>query len=348
MPKISESSSEIKSVLIYVGLDLLGDGLMKLPFVRALRSAFPEARIVWLAGKGKSVYGGLLSPLVNGLIDEVVDEAGVGLRWSELFREPLAGTPLEGQTFDLVIDTQRRLRPTLILRRIPHKLFLSGTLGQVFSDRRAGRGRAKPLALAAQLLQLVELASRRPSDTHYPLTLDPELTACADALLPSGPVTIGLAPGAGLRHKCWPLERFVALARAEREKGRRVVLLLGPGEAEWYEDLTAQLPDALFPLQDPRAAPHGEPALLAIALGQRLSAAVANDAGFGHVLAAANCPLVSLFGPTSPDKFAPRVEPLRIVKAQSFGNGPEMSNIPVEAVGRSIDELLSPALDQNS
>ncbi|WP_232302628.1 hypothetical protein [Elstera litoralis] len=29
-------------VLVYVGLDLMGDGLMKLPFVRALRAAFPE------------------------------------------------------------------------------------------------------------------------------------------------------------------------------------------------------------------------------------------------------------------------------------------------------------------
>ena len=45
-----------ETILVYVGLDLMGDGLMKLPFVRALRNAFPDARITWLAGKGRTVY----------------------------------------------------------------------------------------------------------------------------------------------------------------------------------------------------------------------------------------------------------------------------------------------------
>src|SRR4029077_14023984 len=40
-------------ILVYSGLELLGDGVMKLPFVRALRRCFPTARITWLAGKGK-------------------------------------------------------------------------------------------------------------------------------------------------------------------------------------------------------------------------------------------------------------------------------------------------------
>ena len=42
-----------KSILVYVGLDRFGDGLMKLPFVRALRSTWPEAHVTWLAGKGE-------------------------------------------------------------------------------------------------------------------------------------------------------------------------------------------------------------------------------------------------------------------------------------------------------
>jgi len=40
------------SILVYVGLDLMGDALMKMPFVRALRETYPKARITWLAGKG--------------------------------------------------------------------------------------------------------------------------------------------------------------------------------------------------------------------------------------------------------------------------------------------------------
>src|SRR3546814_13668510 len=98
---------------------------MKLPFVRALRQAFPEARIVWLAGKGRSVYGGVLRPLVAGLIDEVIEEAGVGLDWREILRPPLAGTPLQGRRFDLVIDTQRRVKSTPLLPTTPPPGFVS-------------------------------------------------------------------------------------------------------------------------------------------------------------------------------------------------------------------------------
>ena len=51
-----------ESVLVHVGLDRVGDGLLKLPFVRGLRRAFPSARITWLAGKETSVYANVLAP----------------------------------------------------------------------------------------------------------------------------------------------------------------------------------------------------------------------------------------------------------------------------------------------
>ena len=45
----------VTTVLVYVGLDLIGDGLIKLPFVRALRRAYPDAHLTWLAGKRRTV-----------------------------------------------------------------------------------------------------------------------------------------------------------------------------------------------------------------------------------------------------------------------------------------------------
>ena len=57
------------TVLVYVGLDFIGDALMKMPFVIALRQAFPGARITWLAGKGRTVFKRELAPLVEGRID---------------------------------------------------------------------------------------------------------------------------------------------------------------------------------------------------------------------------------------------------------------------------------------
>ena len=117
------ASAPPRTILAYVGLDLMGDALMKMPFVRALRETYPQARITWLAGKGKTVFSGPLAPLVKGLIDEVIEDAGIGSDWTELFRRPLPG-----RHFDLVIDTQRRVLTTLILRRLDCDRFISGAM----------------------------------------------------------------------------------------------------------------------------------------------------------------------------------------------------------------------------
>ena len=60
----------------------------------------------------------------------------------------------------------------------------------------------------------------------------------------------------------------------------------------------------------------------------------------GHLIAAGDCPLVSLFGPTPAAKFAPFAERLTLIEAQSFGSD-EMTAIPVGAVADSIDRHLA-------
>ena len=91
--------TETKSVLVYVGLARLGDSLLKLPFVRSLREAYPGAHITWIAGKDTSVYAGIMSPFVQGLLDEVIENAGIGLSPQELLRRPLSG-----RYFDIIFD----------------------------------------------------------------------------------------------------------------------------------------------------------------------------------------------------------------------------------------------------
>ena len=66
------------SIGVYVGLDFVGDGLIKLPFIRSLRQVFPKAKITWIAGTHKSEFKRTLAPLVKGLLDEVIEEANIG------------------------------------------------------------------------------------------------------------------------------------------------------------------------------------------------------------------------------------------------------------------------------
>jgi ADP-heptose:LPS heptosyltransferase len=322
-------------ILVYSGQELLGDGMMKMPFLRALRHAWPEARITWLAGKGPTVYSTVLAPLVAGCIDEIIENAGIGSRTSELWRR----RPLPGRRFDLVIDTQRRVLTSLILRRVRTRCFISGAADFLLSSRRPPRPITKPESMVGQLMALLELASGTPALPVFDIALPQKRIADAATLLPEGPVYVGIAPGASVAAKLWPLGRFIALARLQLERGRVPVFVLGPAETEFLSELRHAVPQARFPLQDAAAA---EPSpLLTMALAQRLAAAVANDSGAGHLLAAAGCAMVSLFGPTRPQKFAPAARRLAIVDARDFGT-PEMASIAVETVAAALERMLAP------
>lgn len=327
------------SVLVYVGLDRVGDSLLKLPFVRGLRQAFPAARLTWVAGKETSVYAGVMAPLVGGLLDEVIENAGIGRRPGEL----IGPKPLGGRGFDLVIDTQRIVWTTLSLKRVPHRVFLSPAAHFLFSSRRPPKGYRFPRSMQRQMLDLLELASGRtfPTPQSLDIPIDPALRATAARLLPDGPAYVGLAPGSGGRPKCWPLENFIALARLQAERGRVPVFVLGPQEIDWRAGLEAAVPTALFPLQaDGAEAGHGFAPPFTIALAQRFAAAVANDSGVGHMFAVGGRPLVSLFGSTVPEKFMPMTANLAIVRATDYG-GKEMRLIPVERVADELEKALA-------
>ncbi|MDP6173322.1 MAG: glycosyltransferase family 9 protein [Rhodospirillales bacterium] len=327
-----------QSVLVYVGLDRIGDGLLKLPFVRGLRQAFPQAKITWLAGKDTSVYGGVMAPLVAGLLDEVIGKAGIGLHPKELLRRPLGG-----RRFDLIIDTQRVALASLVLFRIRHEKFIS-PFGRFFlSSTKPPAGYRFPRPMQRQMLDLLEMASGQefPTPDGLEINLDEELERTAQSLLPPGPVYLGLAPGAGGKPKCWPLENFISLANQQAAAGRIPVFFLGPQEEDWHSELARAVPQALFPLQtDDVGRRHDFAPSLTIALAKYLAVAVSNDSGAGHMLAIGGVPLVSLFGRTVPEKFVPMARRLEIIRAQDHG-GREMHFIPLAPVSEAVEMLLA-------
>lgn len=327
------------SVLVYVGLDRVGDSLLKLPFVRGLREAFPAARIAWVAGKETSVYASVMAPFVRGLLDEVIENAHIGERPGELLRRPLGG-----RGFDLVIDTQRIFWVTLSLWRVPHRMFISPAARFLLSSQKPPRDYRFPSSMQRQLLDLLELASGRTfaSPETLDLPIEPALRADAARLLPEGPAYIGFAPGAGGPPKCWPLPNFIQLAKDEAARGRVPVFLLGPKETGWRGEIAAALPSALFPLQaDGIERAHGYSPAFTIALAGRLKAAVSNDSGAGHMLAVGGAPLVVLYGSTVPEKFMPMTRRLTIVRAGDFG-GKEMRLIPIKPVADALERTLNP------
>jgi ADP-heptose:LPS heptosyltransferase len=322
----------IRSILVYSAGELSGDGLIKMPFIAGLRAAFSDAHITWCAANGNSVYDGWLRPVVFRFIDELI----LGAPALDAFR-PMG--PFGGRKFDLVIDTQTNLRRSLVGRRAGRSV-ISAAAGFALSNRRPAE--VWPDSMVGQLESLLRLAAGPGASLQRPQLAPPEAVEAALMLLPPGEVYVGFAPGAGGLERRWPLDRYLQVATAQQDRGRRPVFLLGPAERDYIDPVRTRAPCALLPLESAAQANLAiQGPLLTIALAGRLSAAVAADAGPGHMLAAGGTPLVSLFCEhRKKRKFLPSGETVRPIVAESFGDK-AIAAIPVAEVDRILEELLS-------
>lgn len=114
---------------------------------------------------------------------------------------------------------------------------------------------------------------------------------------PAGPIV--LHPGSGGHAKCWPRDRFAALAQCLLQHGLAVLPLLGEVELDtwppadldhWTRRLGARFCRDLFELCDVLSA-------------ARLF--IGNDAGPTHLAAQLGLPTLALFGPSDPRLWSP-------------------------------------------
>lgn len=322
----------VQTVLIYSMGEVIGDGLIKLPFIAGLRAAFPEARITWCAAKVETVYAGPLKSVVAGYIDELILDGPNGgqpldmLPWNR---------PFGGRKFDLVIDTQEHIGRSGVARR--------GAAGRFVSAAQQARSKDWPVAVTDRLARLLALATDG-QGAPRPLALNnPDALKAAETLLPPGPTYVGLAPGAGGQDKRWPLENYFELARRIVAHGWTPVFFFGPDEAEDAAIAAREIPQALQPERnrsDGFTVVKGP--LLVIALAGRLVAGVANDAGPGHMLAAGGAPLLSLQQDRRKSvKFRPAAQRLEMLVAEDYGSG--MDALLVDAAWSALQKLVSGA-----
>jgi ADP-heptose:LPS heptosyltransferase len=330
-----QRNPEINTIAVIVGRDLVGDALIKLPFARALREAWPKARIQWVTSQNATAFSTILRDATRHLIDDIHETPA----WLTTTTRQATETP---PTFDLILDTRNRWKEAVLAKRIPHKIFIAMALRHLLSDRHPNILKAKPPHLCDRLLLMVELAAGYLPPSTGALPVPQELIDKARLLLPPGKTYVGLAPGAGNKIKIWPRGKFEQLASAQAAKGRVPVFVLGPQELSWRDVCAAHVPSALFPLQEIET--WGTAQLTidhTLALAKLLDIAVANDSGTGHMFAAVDCPIISLFGPTSATKCAPRSSRVTTLRAQDFDGSDHMYAIPWESVDKTIDSMLT-------
>ncbi|MGE3538423.1 MAG: lipopolysaccharide heptosyltransferase II [Candidatus Tectimicrobiota bacterium] len=276
--------------LLVIRLSSLGDILLTTPVLRLLRTHCPHARLEVLT---RAMYADLLrtNPCVDQLHCFASQESMTGL----LRR-------LRPRRYDLVLDLHRTLRSRLLSYGI------NAAQKLVYSKRTWRRAllvhggwntlRAMtpvPELYAAPLRRLGLTAPLPPPELLVaPESRDAMQAVLARALPGSARRPwLAVAPGARWPTKCWPVERFAAVAQSVAQaRDAAVVILGGRADMPYAQALRQRLS---VPVLDST----GTCTLMeTAALLQQCQLLLANDSGLMHMATALRVPVVAVFGPT--------------------------------------------------
>jgi len=139
-----------------------------------------------------------------------------------------------------------------------------------------------------------------------------------------------IQPGSGGLDKCWHVDNFLAVAEGLRSKGMKVIFLLGPAEAEQFDDATIKNITAVAKCLSGLS--------LAEVLGL-LSCAdgfLGNDSGIAHLAGGLGVRTLAVFGPTNPDVYRP-IGPAVTVLATSDA---DFAKKPSESLQQELLDVL--------
>lgn len=313
-----------RNVLV-IDFGQLGDVVLSLPALRAIRKKFPQARITVAVGKpGAEVIA------LSGFADDalVVDRVALrdGFKPLSILRVFKLVKEVRGRKFDFVIDLHS-LSETNLLG------FLSGASKRLYSRR---PGRSLDCLANFQPRPPVETDHRqrhlidRYLDVLRPLGIEdaerlPALkirsidNATLERILvkakaDSGAPLIGLFPGAGHSSRRWPLEQFASLADfLIRNDNVKVLVFVGPEERDFIKEIRQKFPPSVVIL-DQLTIPQ-----LAAAQA-RLVAFVSNDTGPMHIASAVGTPVVLLLDKRAPESYLPQGDRHRVIYNSVIGD----------------------------
>jgi len=276
--------------ILIIRLAAIGDVVMASSLARRLRDAKPDAHISWLCGQAAA-------PLVECFAD--VDEV-ISIDDQRL---------LTGGTFDRVkevLGVRYQLRvqgfdTAYLLHPDPRYRILTSSFGGtvVVAQRRTRRRPMNPIPgryLGDEAARLMDGLDGGPIQGHFPLGRLKGFSPTARADTPRVVIVPGGAKNV-LREsalKRWPIEQYVALARALVDDGVNVTLVGNAGD-EWVRPHFSAVP--ITNLIGRTTIPD----MLALFAGSDL--VIAHDTGPMHLARLVGARLIALFGPTPPTSF---------------------------------------------
>ncbi len=170
------------------------------------------------------------------------------------------------------------------------------------------------------------------------------------SLFPHGPPHIkprpilAIHPGSGGRYKCWDFTRFIEVSHQAKEHlGFQPLFILGPAERRFVPKLRDSL-DCDLAILDSVPLP-----ILAGAL-TRCRMFLGNDSGVTHLAAALGIPTVAIFGPTDPHLWGPIGQHVRIISKRDIGENicQGCGSLDLVSVEDVIQPLAEIALDYST
>jgi heptosyltransferase-3 len=280
----------------------IGDFILTLPALKALRDAYPDARIEILGYKHIAVLAE----------SRFYAQAVRSIEYGPLSRFFAKNSELPAEsadyfaTFDLIIsylyDPDGIFESNL--RRCGVKNLLFGPAKIAETSDHAAWQLARPIEeLGIRVVDLTEKIFLSEEDRQFGREF---------LRTPSQPI-IAIHPGSGSKEKNWPLQNWIELfSREHWHVEKRPSLIVISGEADKAQ--TAQL-EHTWKDQNIRFAKNLPLPHLAAVLEHSIF--IGHDSGISHLAAAAGANCILLFGPTDPNVWAPRNENVQVFAAES-------------------------------
>ena len=300
----------------------VGDAIMALPALRAVRQRHPDTRICIVARPYVAeIYR------EQQVCDELIpyDPNGAHRGWSG--REKLIAD-LRSRNFDVALLLQNAFDAAWLAWRaqIPQRIGYardarSLLLTKAIPVPKPGEIPPHEKFYYLELLRRAGWLDQLPDEPHITLRVsDAARQRAMQTLLEarSRPHAVRIAVGAGASYgsaKCWPPDRFAKALNAllSRTGADSDVILFGtPGELPVSTAIASEL-------QRPPINFTGKTSIADLpALLSQCHLFLGNDSGAMHVAAAVGLPVVAVFGPTDPNGTAPVTPRLTIVQQKPY------------------------------
>ena len=309
-----------KRVLLF-RLERIGDLLMTLGAIGAIRARLPDAELRLVVGSWNAPLARCL-PAVDAVETFDVPWLSRERHGSTLRAAAAQSAVWRRHGYDLTINFEPDIRSNALVAASGARRragYASGGGGAFLTDAIEYDRTIHSAANAQRLVDRILPAERFPpaaeSPNHLRLRIPSAARETAAQLLAAhhrpGPL-IGINPGAGRLIKEWPPERFAAVATAlAADDGATIVLLGAEGDRAQADGIRQTLPSDVALIDLVGRAPLVD---LAAVLA-RLSVLITGDTGPAHLAAAVDTPVVAIFGPTDPNRYAPLTPHAEVVHA---------------------------------